>query len=138
VSLTGSTFQWLTISAAIVVTIAIVVGWNHVRGPRPVRLASRIGMLAAGYLIAAVAVLVSVNISYGGLIATWGDLFANLNPPAGNWHPHYRHGHGHRPGPGTPGQFGGPHQLPPPVEAAGQQSAPPGQVVNPSSSATEG
>jgi len=28
--------------------------------------------------------------------------------------------------------------LPPPVEAAGQQSAPPGQVVNPSSSATEG
>jgi hypothetical protein len=133
VSLTGSTFQWLTISAAIVVTIVVVVGWNRVRGPRPVKLAGRIGLLAIGYLTTAVAVLVSINIAYGGLIATWGDLFANLNPPSGSWHAHDRHGHGHRPGPGWPGIFSGPHQLPPPYHAPDQHS-----TVYPSPSATEG
>jgi hypothetical protein len=117
VSLTGSTFQWVTIVAAIAVTIAVIVGWNYVRGPRPVRLASRIVMLMAGYLTAAVAVLVSINITYGGLIATWGDLFANLNPPTGNWHPHYRHGAHHGSGPGMQRYFGEPHQLPPPYHS---------------------
>jgi hypothetical protein len=134
VSLTSSTFQWLTIFAAILFTVAVIFFWNRVRGPRPVKVASRIGLLTAGYLTAAVAVLVSINIAYGGLIATWGDLFANLNPPPGNWHPHYRHGHGHGPVPGMPGVFGGPHQLPPPFDAPGHQSPPPSQAVYPSSS----
>lgn len=99
-SLTGNTFQWLTIGAAIVFTVAVLFLWNRVRGPLLVKLATRFLLLAAGYLTAAVAVLVTINIAYGGLIATWDDLFANLNPPAANWHPDYRHGHQHGPGPG--------------------------------------
>jgi hypothetical protein len=113
VSLTGTKFQWLTIIAAIVVTIAVIVGWNRVRGPRPVKLASRLGLLTAAYIMTAVAILVSINITYGGLIATWGDLFANLNPPPASWHPHYR-GHRHGSHADPPAIFGGPHQLPPP------------------------
>jgi hypothetical protein len=127
-SLTGSTFQWLTIGAAIAVTIAIILLWNRVRGPRPVKLATRFVMLASGYLTAAVAVLVSINITYGGLIATWDDLSANLNPAPGNWHPHYRHGHRHGPLPVTPAMFGGPHQLPPPNVASGHQHTLPSPV----------
>jgi hypothetical protein len=90
-SLTSSTFQWLTICVAIVTTIAVIALWNLVHGTRLLKLMTRIGLLAAGYLTTAVAVLVSINIAYGGLIATWGDLFDNLNPPPGNWHPYYRH-----------------------------------------------
>jgi hypothetical protein len=128
VSLTGSTFQWLTISIAIAVTIAVIVLWNRIRGPRPVKLATRVALLTAGYLTTAVAILVSINISYGGLIATWGDLFANLNPPPGNWHPHYRHSHHY------PEFFGGPGQLPPPYEAPGHQTALPSDFRYPSPS----
>ncbi|HEY1626211.1 MAG TPA: hypothetical protein VGG16_20695 [Streptosporangiaceae bacterium] len=123
-SLTGGTFQLLTICAAIVVTIAVILLWNRIRGPRPVRLVTRIALLATGYVTAAVAILVSINIAYGGLIATWGDLFANLNPPPGNWHPHYRHRPQHGPRPSTQAVFGGPHQLPPPFQAPGHQIVP--------------
>jgi hypothetical protein len=131
-SLTGNTFQWLTIGTAIVITIAVIVLWNRIRGPRPVKLASRLVLLLAGYITTAVAILVSINIAYGGLIATWGDLFANLNPPPGNWHPHYRH----RPHHGSMTTFfGGPHQLPPPYEAPDQHGPLPSQIVYPSSSA---
>lgn len=120
-SLTGSAFQWLTIGAAIVATIAVIGLWNRVGGPRPVKLAGRLALLLACYILAAVAILVSINISYGGLIATWGDLFANLNPAPGNWHPHYRHGPHH--------SFpGGPHRLPPPYEAPGSKE--PGAAGN--------
>jgi hypothetical protein len=133
VNLTGSTFQWLTICVAIVVTIAVIVLWNRIRGPRPVKLAGRIGLLVASYLTAAVAILVSINITYGGLIATWGDLFANLNPPPGNWHPHYRH-RNYGPVPGMQSFFSGPHQLPLPDQVPSQQSPVPIQVAYPSSS----
>ena len=90
-SLTGQPFRWLTIAVAIVATIGAVVLWNRVRGPRPIRLAGRAVLLTAGYITAAVAVLVSVNIAYGGLIASWGDLIDNLMPANGGWHQHYRH-----------------------------------------------
>ena len=132
-SLTGSTFQWLTICAAIVVTSAVIVLWNRIRGPRPVRLAGRIGLLTAGYLTTAVAILVSINIAYGGLIATWGDLSANLNPPPGNWHPHYRH-RPYGPMSGLQSYFSSPHHLPLPDLAPPPPSPVPSQVLNPSSS----
>jgi hypothetical protein len=96
-SLTGTPFQWLTIAVAIVATLAILLLWNKIRGPRSVRFTCRVALLSVGYLTAAVAVLVSINIAYGGLIATWGDLFDNLNPAQGGWNHHY---HGHHP-PGT-------------------------------------
>jgi hypothetical protein len=93
-SLTGQTFQWLTMAIAVVATIAVVLLWNKIRGPRPVRVAGRASMLVIGYLTTAVAILVSINIAYGGLIASWGDLFDNLQSPHGNWNQHH-HGHGH-------------------------------------------
>lgn len=90
-SLTGHAFQWLTIAIAVVCTIVVVVLWNRVRGPRSARIAGRVGMLLLGYLTTAVAVLVSVNIAYGGLVASWGDLFDNLQSP------HTLNEHHHRP-----------------------------------------
>jgi hypothetical protein len=50
--------------------------------------ASRAGLLVGGYAATAVAVLISVNIAYGGLIVSWSDLFSNVNPPATH---HMRH-----------------------------------------------
>jgi hypothetical protein len=92
VSLTGQPFKWLTIGIAIVATLAIIVMWIRVRGPRPVRFASGAALLAAGYFATAIAVLVSVNIAYGGLVASWSDLVDNLMPAQNTWqHNHYRH-----------------------------------------------
>jgi len=92
-SLTGQPFKWLTIVIAIIATLAIIVFWNRIRGPRPVRLAGRAALLATGYLTTAVAALVSVNIAYGGLVASWSDLIDNLMPPQNTWQHsnHYRH-----------------------------------------------
>jgi hypothetical protein len=78
-SLTGTPFQILTIAAAILATVGAVLLWNRVRGPRVVRVLSRIGLLLSGYAVSAVAVLVSINIAYGGLIATWSDLSDNMS-----------------------------------------------------------
>lgn len=89
-SLTSAGFQWLMIAVAIAATLAVLLLWNKVRGPLVVRLMGRVVMLIGSYLAVAVAVLVSVNIAYGGLIANWGDLFANLHPPASG---HHHHGH---------------------------------------------
>jgi hypothetical protein len=106
-SLTGQPFRWLTIGVAIGATIAAVLLWNRVRGPRPIRLASRAALLTTGYVATAVAVLVSVNIAYGGLIASWGDLIDNLTPANGGWSQHYRHHHH-----GPPGMWAGHGQKP--------------------------
>lgn len=89
-SLTSAGFQWLMIAVAIAATLAVLLLWNKVRGPLVVRLMGRVVMLIGSYLAVAVAVLVSVNIAYGGLIANWGDLFASLHPPVGG---HHHHGH---------------------------------------------
>jgi hypothetical protein len=114
-SLTGTPFQWLTITIAIVATIAVITLWNKIRGPQPARVAGRIVLLATSYLTTAVAVLVSINIAYGGLIATWGDLFDNLQAPQGGWTQHYHH-HGHRHGPPSMQTFLSQHHLPWPTE----------------------
>ena len=91
-SLTGQPFKWLTIGIAIAASIAVIVMWNRVRGPRPARFASRAALLGAGYFATAIAVLVSVNIAYGGLVASWSDLIDNLMPAQNTWqHNHYRH-----------------------------------------------
>jgi hypothetical protein len=92
-SLTSAGFQWLMIGVAIVATLAVLLLFNKVRGPLVVRLLSRGVLLTGSYLAVAVAVLVSVNIAYGGLIATWGDLFANLHSQPGGHHHHHHHGH---------------------------------------------
>lgn len=114
-------FQALIIGGAVLATLAALLLWNRIRGPRAVRLFGRIGLLLSGYGLTAMAVLVSINIAYGGLIPTWGDLMDNIRsigsaggqpqqrggPPLGGG---FRHGgpRQRRPGQGRP--RGGPWQ----------------------------
>jgi len=93
VSLTSSGFQLAAILSVIVVTAATLLLWNRVPGPRAVRISARIVMLGTGYLVAGIAALVSINIAYGGLIASWSDLADNLGGPPSTAHSH-PHGHG--------------------------------------------
>lgn len=92
-SLTSHIFQIIMIVAAVLLTAATLLLWNRVRGPRPVRLLSRAGMLSAGYLLAAMAALVSINIAYGGLISGWGELIDNLGTSPRTTHGHRHHWH---------------------------------------------
>jgi hypothetical protein len=117
VSLTGQPFRWLTIGIAIVATIAVIVFWNRLRGPRPVRLAGRTALLGTCYLATAIAVLVSVNIAYGGLVASWSDLIDNLTPAQNTWHGHFHHH-------GPPAVWAG-HQLRPPARTSPPPGVPP-------------
>ena len=86
--LTSTALQITTIVVAVLATIAVLLLWNRVRGPRAVRGLSRVALLCTGYATTAVAVLISVNIAYGGLIVSVSDLFSNLNPPQGT---HFGH-----------------------------------------------
>ncbi len=132
-ALTSAAFRALTITLAVLATVGVLLLWNRVRGPRPVRLISRVGLLLSGYAFTAVAVLVAINVAYGGLIANWGDLFADPNagfgmhgkfpghgrfhgklppgmqPPPGGWP-----GMGAPGGPAMPGGPGLPGSLEPP------------------------
>jgi hypothetical protein len=145
--LTSTPFRILTVVAAVLATVGALLLWNRIPGPRPIRLLSRVGLLLSGYALAAVAALVAINIAYGGLIANWGDLFADPNAGFG-MHGKFPHGKfpGHRPGgfppgmqppPGWPGPggpagapAGGPGGVPGAADpAAGQPS--PGAVSGP-------
>ena len=86
--LTDPAVQYWTCVVAILTTVAVLMLWNKVRGPVVVRGLSRAGLLIGGYTATAVAVLVSVNIAYGGLIVSVSDLFANVNPPMGQFANH--------------------------------------------------
>ncbi|MBR7838415.1 hypothetical protein KDL01_34420 [Actinospica durhamensis] len=121
-SLTSPTTQYVSIMAAVCATTAVLLLWNRVRGPRAVRLLSRCGLLIGGYAATAVAVLVSVNIAYGGLIVSVNDLFADLNPPMNYHHTGHMHAH-HRavaPGPSTTPS---PKATASPTASAGPDSA---------------
>lgn len=89
--LTDPAVQYWSCVVAGLATLAVLMLWNRVRGPRAVKGLSRLGLLVGGYFTAAVAVLVSVNIAYGGLIVSVNDLFADLNPPTGHFG-HHKHG----------------------------------------------
>jgi len=86
--LTDPAVQYWTCVVAILTTVAVLMLWNKVRGPLVVKGLSRLGLLVGGYVATAVAVLVSVNIAYGGLIVSVSDLFANVNPPMGQFANH--------------------------------------------------
>ena len=92
--LTSPATQYLSIVVAVLATVAVLLLWNRVRGPRAVRMLARFGLLLGGYAATAVAVLVSVNIAYGGLIVSVDDLFADLNPPMNYHHTGHMHHHG--------------------------------------------
>ena len=107
--LTSTSLQVSTIVVAVLATIAALVLWNRVRGPRAVRVASRAGLLLGGYAATAVAVLISVNIAYGGLIVSWSDLFSNVNPPTMQHTKHSGHGYGFGHGTHESGYFQSQH-----------------------------
>ncbi|HET9168200.1 MAG TPA: hypothetical protein VFN97_02155 [Actinospica sp.] len=92
--LTDPALQYWSCVTAILATIAVLMLWNKVHGPAPVKVLSRVGLLLAGYLTTAVAILVSVNIAYGGLIVSVSDLFADVNPPMGQFTHHAGKGDG--------------------------------------------
>ena len=96
--LTDPAVQYWSCVVAILATAAVLMLWNKVHGPLVVRGLSRLGLLVGGYVATAVAVLVSVNIAYGGLIVSVSDLFADVNPPMGQYlnHGGCGHGHGHQ------------------------------------------
>ncbi len=86
-SLTSPWLRALTIALAVLATAATMLLWNRVAGPRAIRVTGRIALLLTSYTLTMIAVLVSINIAYGGLISSWGDLFDNLRsgpPPAVN------------------------------------------------------
>lgn len=134
--LTDPAVQYWSCVIAILATLAVLILWNRVRGPRVVRGLSRFGLLAGGYATTAVAVLVSVNIAYGGLVVSVSDLFADINPPMGHYG-HHTHGScgGGQPSAGAAAVPAAPPvpALPalPPVPALpaahGEQAAPDGQ-----------
>ena len=94
--LTAPALQYWSCVVAILATVAVLMLWNKVHGPLVVKGLTRFGLLLGGYAATAVAVLVSVNIAYGGLIVSVSDLFANVNPPMGQFmHTGCGHGGGH-------------------------------------------
>jgi pimeloyl-ACP methyl ester carboxylesterase len=77
----GLTSRWFAI-LLFVVTAAAVAGavllWSHVRGPRPLQVAVRVGMIVVCQITAIVVVMVTVNNKYG-FYASWDDLLGNAN-----------------------------------------------------------
>jgi hypothetical protein len=88
--LTDPAVQYWSCVVAVLATLAVLMLWNRVRGPVFVKGLSRVGLLLGGYLATTVAVLVSVNIAYGGLVVSVDDLFADINPPTGQYMHHHR------------------------------------------------
>jgi len=78
-NLTSTSFQLLTIAVAVVATAALVLLWNRVPGKPVVRFGQRLLLLVLGNGLTAVAVLVSINIAYGGLVVSFSDLFADTS-----------------------------------------------------------
>jgi hypothetical protein len=110
VLLTSPTLQVCAIAGAVVATGATLLLWNRVRGPQAVRWVARIALLAGSYAATALAVLLTVNIVYGGLIVSVDDLFSD--PHARPMH-HGGHGAGYPHGTGLGGGFGAAHHAPP-------------------------
>jgi enterochelin esterase-like enzyme len=79
----SSSLQILTIVLAVVAAAGTGLLWNRIRGPRPVRLLARAAMLVLGEGLAALAILVWLNISNGGLVVSWQDLLGNQSTRGG-------------------------------------------------------
>jgi enterochelin esterase-like enzyme len=83
VSPISGSLQITTIVLAVLAALATWLLWNRMRGPRPVRILQRAALLVFGELMAAVAILVWVNISSGGLVVSWQDLLGNQSTRGG-------------------------------------------------------
>ncbi|SEN52990.1 alpha/beta hydrolase [Actinacidiphila rubida] len=77
----GLTSIWFAV-VLIVVTVGAVAAavalWSRVRGPRALRVASRIGMIVLCQVTAVVVVMVAINNQYG-FYASWDDLLGDAN-----------------------------------------------------------
>jgi hypothetical protein len=111
--LTDPAVPYWSCVVAVLATLAVLMLWNRVRGPVFVRGLSRVGLLLGGYVATTVAVLVSVNIAYGGLVVSVDDLFADINPPMGQYMHHHT----------QCGQDGGPSQATVSAAAAAADAA---------------
>ena len=80
--LSGS-LQITTIVLAVLAALATWFLWNRMRGPRSARVLQRAVLLVFGELMAAMAILVWVNISSGGLVVSWQDLLGNQSTRGG-------------------------------------------------------
>jgi enterochelin esterase-like enzyme len=83
VSPISGSLQITTIVLAVLAALACGLCWNRMRGPRSVRLLQRAALLAFGELMAALAILVWVNIANGGLVVSWQDLLGNQSTRGG-------------------------------------------------------
>jgi enterochelin esterase-like enzyme len=80
---TSGSLQIITIVLAVLAALATWLLWNRMRGPRAVRVLQRAGLLAFGEVMAALAILVWVNIASGGLVVSWQDLLGNQSTRGG-------------------------------------------------------
>ena len=76
--LTSRWFAWLLVAVAVAAVAGAVLLWPRVRGPRPVRTAARVGMIALCQLTAILVVMVTANNQYG-FYASWDDLLGSAN-----------------------------------------------------------
>jgi enterochelin esterase-like enzyme len=91
VGLTSRGFAALLLAVAIGAVAGAVLLWPRVGGPRPVRVAARVGMIVLCQLTAILVVMIGVNNQYG-FYASWDDLLGEANSggsrpaaaPAGN------------------------------------------------------
>lgn len=76
-NLVSATFRNITIVLVFIVALATFFLWNRIPGPRAVRVAVRGVLLLTGQFFGIVALLVTLNISYGGLVVSWRDLMGD-------------------------------------------------------------
>ena len=79
----SGSLQTTTVVLAVLAALATWLLWNRMRGPRAVRVLQRAALLVFGELMAAMAILVWVNISSGGLVVSWQDLLGNQSTRGG-------------------------------------------------------
>ena len=72
--LLGTPLLVVLIVIALAAPVGVVVAWSRVRGPRPVRIASRLAMVLTAQLAALAVGLVALN-DYGQFFTSWSELF---------------------------------------------------------------
>ncbi len=80
-SVIGDRFLVVVIVVTVAVVLATLLGWNAIRGPRPVRWLARLIMIGACQCTAVAVVAVCVNDSYG-LYTSWDDVLGRHATPA--------------------------------------------------------
>jgi enterochelin esterase-like enzyme len=80
--LLGTPLLWLLGGLTVAVPATTYLLWSRVRGPRPVRVAARGGMILASQLVALCLVAAAIN-DYGYFYSNWSELAAGIGQFAG-------------------------------------------------------